>query len=165
VVVAQDGTDNHVPSVLGTARLLSSSMCRAFPRGGHGSYGYGAAASRFVQLRIAPGPARLHSHTAVCFSCTLSGSHMGGVRLVIGALVRTVAAALCCARLGWAQTSAQPFRLDYSEASGCAAREEFYWQLQARTRFYFGPSADKGTVYRTPVAGLTAGVRAGVHFP
>jgi hypothetical protein len=34
-----------------------------------------------------------------------------------------------------------------------------------RTRFYFGPSADKGTVYRTPVAGLTAGVRAGVRFP
>jgi hypothetical protein len=34
-----------------------------------------------------------------------------------------------------------------------------------RTRFYFGPSADKGKVYRMPVAGLTAGVRAGVRFP
>jgi hypothetical protein len=57
---------------------------------------------------------------------------MGGVHL-IGVLVVTVAAALCSAQLASAQPPAQPFRLDYSEAPGCAAREEFYWQLQART--------------------------------
>jgi hypothetical protein len=57
---------------------------------------------------------------------------MGRVCL-IAALVMTVAGALCSAQLGWAQPSAQPFRLDYSETPGCAAREEFYWQLQART--------------------------------
>jgi hypothetical protein len=45
----------------------------------------------------------------------------------------TVAAALCSAQLAWAQPPAQPFRLDYSAAPGCAAREDFYWQLQART--------------------------------